>query len=183
METEELISECIKQNRKAQQKLYDLNYDMMMRVALFYCKNETDAENAVMESFMSVFKNIQKFKGDSKLSTWIRKIVVNKSISLYRNTLKRNARERLIEIFDHVHIIDSKHDLIDEIEADYILKQVQELPDTERIVFTLYVLDGYSHKEIGQQLNFSDSTSRWHYLNARKKLQIKLSPELLKKTD
>lgn len=183
MEPEEIITGCIRHDRKAQQRLYDLYYDSMMRVALFYCKNEADAENVMIESFMSVFKNIASFKGESLLKTWIRKIVVNRSISMYNKNIKRRNREMSVESSNHSYSIADRFDLIGKMEADYILKLVQDLPDTERIVFNLYVIEGYSHNEIAGKMNFTDSTSRWYYANARKRLQERLMPTTLTKID
>lgn len=183
MEIDKIIIGCIQNDRKAQQKLYDLFYDPMMRVALFYCKNETDAENAMMESFMYIFKNLASFKGESHIKTWIRRIVVNRSITIYNKTTKRNNIELSIDKSDFSNFIEDSINLISELEATYILKLIQELPDTERIVFNLYVIEGFSHKEIAEKLNFTDTTSRWYYSNARKSLQEKLSPTALKKID
>ena len=173
----EIITGCENNSRKAQKELYDLFYDEMMRTALFYCINQDDAEHIVLDSLMDIFKTIGNFRGESSLKTWAKRIVINKSINHYRKEQARKKHETLIEDNQsgYFYLNNVIPDAASIINAKDIMLEVQSLPDSERIVFNLHAIEGYSHKEIAEKMNFAEGTSKWYYSNARKALQEKLT--------
>ena len=173
----ELLKELINGSRKAQRELFDMFYKPMMRVSRIYCTNDDDAKSIVLEAFMDVYNNIEKFDGKASFKTWFNKIVVNRALNQYRKNKKIAQREPALEPLMMQESFDAGEagaDIIQKITADEILTVIQTLPETERLVFTLYVIDDYAHKDIALELGFSEPTSRWHYSNARKRLQEKL---------
>ena len=173
----EFLNELINGSRKAQRELFDLFFKPMMRVSRIYCSNDDDAKSIVLEAFMDVYDNIEKYNGKASFNTWFNSIVINRALNHYKKNKKINQREPALELKILNENFDAKDETVDvfgKISADEILTLIRSLPETERLVFTLYVMDDYSHKDIGKELGFTDGTSRWYYSNARKTLQEKL---------
>ena len=164
-----LVKGCIANNRSAQEDLYKLFYADMLRLCNRYLKTDDLAVEALNTGFLKVFQNIQTFdeqKGD--LYNWIKTIMVRCCIDLNRKELKFTTDKTAIDDADEQFISPA---ILEKLYADDLLKNVRKLPAATQLVFNLYVVDGFSHKEIGEQLNIGESTSRWHLTEAKKKLR------------
>lgn len=168
---EGFIAACKRQERWAQQKLYEEYYGKMMAVCLRYAASENDALDLLHEGFIKVFKHIGKYQSGTSLNAWIRRVMINTCIDAYR----KNARRRT-ENIDHAYGLSSKSaDAISQCSEREILEAIQQLSSVYRTVFNLYVIEGYSHQEIAQQLKITESTSRSNLVKARGKLKQLLS--------
>jgi RNA polymerase sigma factor (sigma-70 family) len=166
-EEEDFITACIRKERWAQKKLYEEHYGQMMGVCLRYSSNREDALDILHEGFIKVFKHIAKYQPGTSLSAWIRRIMVNTSIDYYRKTIRRRT-EDLEQAYD-IHF--TGPDVVSQCTEKEILAAVQILSPAYRTVFNLYVIEGYSHKEIADQLDITESTSRSNLVKARIKLK------------
>lgn len=163
-----LIRDCIANKRKAQEMLYREFYAFTMQVALRYSRDESDAADILSNAFVRIFKYIHQFdpqKGN--LHGWIKRIVVNEGLDHIK------SRERFSENVELETVEEPSIDnrVLDKMGADELMELIQKLPPATHAVFVLYAVDGYTHKEITEQLNISEGTSKWHLSEARKKLQ------------
>lgn len=162
-----LIAAVARQDRAAQQRLYEEFYPRMMGVCLRYAGSEDEALDLLHEGFIKVFQNISKYKPGTSLPAWIRTIMVNNCIDFYRKAIRR----RTSNIETAYHLSSDEPDALAVYTEKEILKAVQTLSPAYRAVFNLYVVEGYSHKEIADQLDINESTSRSNLVKARLKLQ------------
>ncbi|MFN3665870.1 MAG: RNA polymerase sigma factor [Sediminibacterium sp.] len=163
-----MVQECIANKRSAQEALYREFYAFAMKVALRYSRDEFDAADILSSAFVRVFKYIHQFDpAKGSLHAWIKRIVVNEGLDHIK------SRERFSENVELETIeepgIDNK--VLQKMGADEVMKLVQKLPPATHAVFVLYVVEGFTHKEIADQLQISEGTSKWHLSEARKKLQ------------
>ena len=163
----DLIRACIRKERWAQKVLYEEYYSMMLGVCLRYSNNEEDAQDIMHEGFIKVFNNIRKYQTGTSLSAWIRRIMINTAIDFYRKNIRRRTED-----IEQAHSLSTQEaDAISRCSEKEILEAVQKLPPAYRTVFNLYIIEGYSHKEVGNLLNISESTSRSNLVKARIKLK------------
>lgn len=162
MTLEELIIQCKKQDSKAQGELYTRYNRVLFAICLRYSPNYVEAEDNLQDAFLTIFKKVDQYKGKGSFEGWIKRITVNTVLQKYR-------KQRAFEIVDEGQIEDEADDEVesDDIPLDFLLKIVQELPDRYRLVFSMYVLDGYQHKEIAEMLGISDGTSKSNLARAR----------------
>jgi RNA polymerase sigma-70 factor (ECF subfamily) len=166
-EERKLIEACVQRERWAQRVVYEAYYGPMMGVCLRYSSNREEAEDTLHEAFIKVFKSIDKYKPGTSLTSWIRRIVVNTAIDQYRKRSRRRTED-----IDHAYDVSSENPgAISMVTEKEILKCVQCLTPTYRNVFNLYVMEGYSHREVGERLGISESTSRSNLVKARAKLR------------
>ncbi|MCF8236917.1 MAG: sigma-70 family RNA polymerase sigma factor [Saprospiraceae bacterium] len=163
----DLIAACVRQERWAQQRVYEEYYGKMMSVCLRYASLEDEALDMLHEGFIKVFRYISRYKPGTSLQAWIRTIVVNTCIDHYR----RNNRRRTDDLDQIQTLSNGDTSALDMISAEEILTLVRELSPAYRMVFNLYILEGYSHKEIAEMLDITESTSRSNLVKARLKLQ------------
>ena len=163
----DFIQACIRKERWAQKLLYEEHYGKMMGVCLRYANNSDDALDILHEGFIKVFRNINKDQPGTSLSAWIRRIMVNTAIDFYR----KNLRRRTEDIEQAYSVQSDEEDAVSKCTEKEILAAVQELSPAYRAVFNLYVIEGYSHKEIADMLNITESTSRSNLVKARLKLK------------
>ncbi|MBR0569699.1 sigma-70 family RNA polymerase sigma factor [Microvirga sp. STS03] len=153
-----------------QQLLYDLYAKKMMMVCLRYAPTTFEAEDIVQEGFVKVFSNIQNFKRDCPLEYWIRKIIVN--------TALKHLRQKSLLTVSHeseeVENLSSGDYNLNDYSMDELLSIIQSLAPRYRMVFNLYAIEGYNHKEIGEMLDISEGTSKSQYSRARAILQSML---------
>jgi RNA polymerase sigma factor (sigma-70 family) len=164
---DELIKGCLQRDRNAQKLLYDTYSSKMYGLCYRYVKDVMEAEDILVTAFMKVFDKIAQFKGEGSFEGWIRRIVVNEALTYLR-------RHRSMYLETELEQADREPDynsLSDHLEAEDLLKMIQELPTGYRIVFNLYAIDGYSHKEIAEQLGISENTSKSQLSRARTYLQ------------
>ena len=164
---EDFINACVQNERWAQKKLYEEYYGSMMSLCLRYANNDEDAMDILHEGFIKIFRHISKYQIGTSLSAWIRRIMVNTSIDYYR---KENRRRT--ENIDKAFAVSAGDvDAVAKCSEGEILKAVQQLTFAYRSVFNLYVLEGFSHREIANQLGITESTSRSNLVKARIKLK------------
>ncbi|PCJ82410.1 MAG: RNA polymerase subunit sigma-70 [Flavobacteriales bacterium] len=176
-ELEKLIKGCVKGERKCQQKIYELYYGKMLGVCLRYAGNRDDAKDILQDGFIKVFANIKNYNWSGPFEGWVRRIIVNTAIDVFRKN-----RSSIIKVDSE--IVDAiKEDSYEEIENDKfqnisfkdVLKEVQNLSPAYRAVFSLYIVDGYTHKEIAEELGISEGTSKSNLAKAKRNLKKALS--------
>ena len=167
---ENLINGLRNRNRDAQFEIYQLYNVAMFNTSLRIVKDRSEAEDVLQEAFLAAFTKIDHFHGDSTFGAWLKRIVVNKSINAVQ---KRKASlvsmdEHPLENVGEQAPVESEPPLWN---VDQIMNAVEQLPDGYRIVFSLYLLEGYDHREIAEILNISEGGSKSQYNRAKKKLR------------
>lgn len=164
---EELIAKCKKGKRSAQQELYSRFSDKMLAICMRYVGNQFEAEDVLVVAFMKIFEKIDQYSGEGSFEGWIRRIMVNESL-MYLRKQKHTKYHEDLETAER----ETANELSDShLEAEDLLKLIQALPDGYRAVFNLYAIEGYSHKEIAQQLGVSEGTSKSQLSKARNMLK------------
>ena len=170
MTDNELIQGCIRQNREYQKALYARFAGKMLTVCRRYARHEMEAEDLLQDALLKVYENIEKFKSKGSFEGWIRRITVNTALKNYQ---KHSFQKERIGLADYEGDI-VQPEAIANLSAEELLKLIAELPDGYRVVFNLYAIEGYSHKEIAEVLNIGESTSRSQLVKARKLLQTRI---------
>ncbi|MDH5415515.1 MAG: RNA polymerase sigma factor [Flavobacteriaceae bacterium] len=168
MSLEELINSCKRKDHKAQSQIYQLYAGKLFALCLKYSKNYQEAQDNLQNGFITIFDKIEQYNFKGSFEGWLRRIVINTALQTYR---QKNVLNLITEdIPEQVEIeIDEE-----EVSLDYLLKLIQELPNRYRLVFNLYVLDGYSHKEIAKMLDISEGTSKSNLSRSRVILRNKI---------
>jgi RNA polymerase sigma-70 factor (ECF subfamily) len=164
------IEGCKRQNRDAQRSIYELYSGKMYSLCCRYIKDKMEAEDVLVISFTKVFNRIDQFKGEGSFEGWLRRIIVNESLSYLRKN-KSMYLETDIEALDREPNFEA---LDNQLEAEDLLKMIEALPTGYRVVFNLYAIDGFSHQEIADQLGISENTSKSQLSRARAQLQKRL---------
>ncbi|WP_344924991.1 RNA polymerase sigma factor [Aquimarina addita] len=168
MSLDQLIKKCKKQDAKAQEQLYRLYGSKLFSICLKYSNNYASAEDTLQDAFITIFDKIAQYKGKGSFEGWIKRITINTALQKFR-------KQKVFEIISEEQIEEVEVEVQeDEISLDFLLEIVQQLPDRYRLVFTLYVLDGYSHKEIAGMLTISIGTSKSNLARARNILKEKI---------
>lgn len=170
MEERDLIQACIQEDKVAQRHLYDLYAPKMYFVCLRYARHAQEAQDILQDGFIKVFDHLQSFKHQGSFEGWIRRIIVNTSLNHCR---KNSFKQEQIGL-ETFHEKSVNADAISKMSEQELLQLIQALPDGYRMVFNLYVIEGYSHKEIGEMLEISESTSRSQLAKSRKWMQSAL---------
>jgi RNA polymerase sigma factor (sigma-70 family) len=159
-----------------QRKLYNCTFKTMMNVCARYATTLEDAEQWVNDGYIKIFTNTDKFAGKGSVEGWMRRIMVNTCLdNLRQNKAQFNApnmrtKDTAAIGFDY----STANEALQEINAEHLLIHVQNLPHTQRTIFNLYAMDGYSHKEIAQELGIKETNSQWHLNQARNILKEKI---------
>lgn len=168
MTLEQTIADCKKNDIKAQEHLYQLFASKLFAICLKYSRNYAEAQDHLQDGFLLIFEKIKKFDNKGSFEGWAKKVLINNILQQYRNTT-------ILEIVTDTIVDDVEIELeTDSISMDFLMKIIQELPDRYRLVFNLYVLDNYSHKEIAQMLSISEGTSKSNLSRARMILKQKI---------
>ncbi|PID68872.1 MAG: RNA polymerase subunit sigma-70 [Flavobacteriales bacterium] len=168
MSLKKLINRCKNQEKKAQAEVYQIYSGKLFGLCLKYSKNYQEAQDNLHNGFITIFNKIGHFKFKGSFEGWMKRIMINTALQTYRkkdvlNLVSEEIPERIeVEINT------------DDISLTYLLKIIQELPNRYRMVFNLYVLDGYTHKEIGKLLEISEGTSKSNLSRARLILKRKV---------
>jgi len=163
-----LIKKCKNRDIKSQSEIYHLFAGKLFALCLKYSKTREEAEDNLQEAFLTIFKKIDQFKSKGSFEGWMKRIVINTALQTYRqknilNLVEENYPEEVeIEINE------------EDISLEFLLKIIQELPERYRMVFNLYVLDGYSHREISSLLGIAEGTSKSNLSRARLILKEKV---------
>lgn len=168
MDLKELINDCKNNNRKAQEQLYRLYSGKLFAVCLKYSRNYTEAQDNLQDGFLIIFQKIGQYSFKGSFDGWLKRVMINNVLQQYRNqTFLSLVNEDIAE--DYEIELDE-----DNISLDYLLKIIQELPDRYRLVFNLYVIDGYSHAEIAEMLQINIGTSKSNLARGRMILKEKI---------
>jgi len=163
-----LIQKCKKNDTNAQSEIYKLFSSKLFAICLKYSRSHVDAEDSLQDAFVTIFEKMSQFNNRGSFEGWIKRIAVNTVLQKYRTkgvfniVNEDNIEEEVIEVEDNP------------IEIDFLLQSIHELPDRYRMVFNLYALDGYSHKEIGEMLEISTGTTKSNLARARMILKSKI---------
>ncbi|CAN5403224.1 sigma-70 family RNA polymerase sigma factor [soil metagenome] len=164
MDHSQLIKNCLKGKRLAQQELYNQFAAQMLGVCYRYTKNLDDAEDVLQDGFMKVYNNLQQFKGEGDLGGWIRRIMVNTALTYLRiHTRYRNQMD-----FEHMPL----HPVVEEqatmnLQTAALIEIIRKLPSGYQTIFNLVAIEGYNHIEVAALLNINENTSRSQYSRAR----------------
>jgi len=166
---DQLIYNCQKNDTKAQSELYELFSSKLFSICLKYSRNYAEAEDNLQDSFITIFKKIKQYKNKGSFEGWLKRITINTALQRYRN-------QKVFDIVNEDAIEDEEVDIDEnDVSLDFLLSCIQELPDRYRLVFNLYVLDGYSHKEISEMLEINVGTSKSNLARARMILKEKIT--------
>lgn len=168
----ELIERCLENDPRAQEFLYKRFSRRMYGVCLRFARNTLEADDILQEGFIKVFAYLKDFRNDGSLEGWIRRIIVNTAIN-YFNSKHNEWNETSIEKAGAFQSV--TEDILEQISANDLLHLIQELPEGYRMVFNLYVIEGYNHQEIGEMLHISENTSKSQLSRARMALQERLT--------
>ncbi|MCF8335860.1 MAG: RNA polymerase sigma factor [Bacteroidales bacterium] len=166
-----IVKACLKGDSRAQAQLYEQYGSRLYAVCLRYTNNEDDAKDILQEGFIKIFDKLHQYKNKGSLEGWMRKIIVN-------TALERTRRENRFVLVDDETIIENdqyKYDhVLEEIGRKELLEMIQELSAQYRMVFNLYAIEGYSHKEISKKLDIQEGTSKSNLSRARELLKSKI---------
>ncbi len=161
----QLIENCKINDTKAQSELYKLFSSKLFSVCLKYSRNYAEAEDNLQDAFLTIFKKIDQYKNKGSFEGWLKRVTINTVLQQYRN-------QKVFDIVNENNIEEVDIEAEEEaLSIDYLLKIIQELPDRYRLVFNLYVLDGYSHKDIAEMLDINIGTSKSNLARARQILK------------
>lgn len=170
MTEKELIKGCLREDRRCQKEVFRRYAGKMLAACRRYTRHQMEAEDIVQDAFIKVFDRIGQFRGQGSFEGWIRRIVIHTAL---KNYSKSSFQKELIGMEDYNDQPVSPKAL-SELQQEDILREISKLPDGYKLVFNLYVIEGYSHKEIAKSLGIEESTSRSQLTKARKMLQYRL---------
>ena len=169
MSLDQLIQKCKKNDTKAQSELYKLFSGKLFALCLKYSRNHVEAEDNLQDAFMTIFNKMSQYEYKGSFEGWLKRITVNTALQRYRSKGVFNiVNENNIEDFT----VEIEND--NDVDIDFLLHSIQDLPDRYRLVFNLYALDGYSHKEIAKMLNITTGTTKSNLARARMILKNKI---------
>ena len=168
MTDEELVKGCLRKDPACQKLLFERFNRKMMGVCLRYAARSEEADDMLQNGFIRVFEKLDTFRGSGSLEGWVRRIMVNESLSYLR---KNKALQMNIDIDDAKYKIPGNSHVGESMNEKDLLKIIQQLPAGFRTVFNMYAIEGYSHKEIAEQLGISEGTSKSQYSRAKTHLQ------------
>lgn len=166
----DLIMGCKQKNRLAQKYLYQRYFGKMLGICMRYANNREEAAEILNIAFLKVFESLDQYKATGAFGGWVARIVFNTSIDFVR----KNTTYKKVMDYNSEKDAAINEEAIENLAVEDLYKTIQKLPPASRSVFCLYVIDGYKHQEIADQLQISVGTSKWHLSNARKELQILL---------
>lgn len=174
--THDIIKACMRDDRKAINLMYEYGFKLLMPICFRYNKNEEDARAAFNTGFIKILNGLEKVDKDLNFDAWAKRVMVNSLIDDYRKNKKYNSQ---ITKSDSETELDyystgTSNNAESNLGVENINALINELPTMTGQVFNLYVIDGYSHKEIADLMDMSEGTSKWHLSTARKMLRHKL---------
>ena len=167
-----LLQRCRKGEVSAQREIYEKYKSIWFTIALRYLRNREDASDALQNALVNIYTKLDSFKADQgSFKSWSCRIVVNESIMYQRKYWKHNT---FAEIEDDMIWLDNSNNTESNLSAEELLKLIQKLPDGYRVVFNMYAIEGYSHKEIAEYLEVSEGTSKSQLSKAKKMLRSQI---------
>lgn len=165
-----IIEGCQRNDRLSQKKFYEFFYGKMMGICLRYTNGSEEAKDILHEGFMKVFQNIGQFTPTASIEHWVKRIMINTAIDHYRRN-KKTQNQVSIDYAVGEADEESYNSILDEFSSEDILKLVQKLSSAYRTVFNLFVIEGYSHREISEMLGISQGTTKSNLAKARQQLR------------
>lgn len=169
MNDEQLVKKCLEKDQLAQKQLFDTYAGLMKGICLRYANNSEEADDMMQMGFIKVFEKLAMYSGTGSLKSWIARIMVNTALDHIRKNKKYSDDIGLDKVDFQIHNQDVN--AYEHLKAQDLLSVIQTLPVGFRTVFNLYAIEGYSHKEIGEQLGISENTSKSQYSRARAHLK------------
>ena len=166
-----LVTEFAKGNSRAQRALFDKFAPKMLSVCMRYLRNQDEAEDTLQDGFVKIFQKIGEFKMEGSLEGWIRRIMVNTALDMLRKNKKLLGDKQLDDVSYKMAFDDHAFEGMD---VAYLLGMIEKLPDGYRVVFNMFAIEGYSHKEIADTLGVTENTSKSQYSRARAFLRNQL---------
>ena len=161
------VHDCRKGSTRAQHKLFKYFYGAVMSICMRYAGSTDEAADMLNEGFLKVFSNLDKYENSGSFEAWLKRVVCNAALD-YRRKYDRNVNLVDIDDVQDSHFSDyNVNDAISKISSEEIVGLIQQLPPATRVVFNMFVFEGFSHREIAQQLGISENTSAWHVNQAR----------------
>lgn len=172
MSLKKLIKGCKEQDREAQERLYLKFSPKFFTLCLKYSSNYEQAKDTLQEGFIKIFQNISQYRGKGTFEGWMTRIIINTALKEYqKKSVFLSITDDFIEEEPEVDVE------VEEMSIDFLIQLIQDLPERYRLVFNLYVMEGYSHKEIAKMLNITEGTSKSNLSRARLKLKERLEDE------
>jgi len=169
---QQLISDCLRGDRVAQKRLYEIYSGKMMAVCLRYCKDRETAKDLLHDGFLKVYTHLDSFKGSGSFEGWIRRIMVNTALEFLR---KQNDEGYHLDVEEAYTLSNDEIGIMERMQAEELIQVIQRLPDTYRTTFNLFVVEGFSHREIAEAMSITESSSRVYLTRARQMLQDMLA--------
>jgi RNA polymerase sigma factor (sigma-70 family) len=160
----DLIKKALQNDNASQYALYKSLLPRVMGVCRRYLRHKEEAEDCAQEVFIKIFKNLPKYNGDGPFEAWVRRITVNEALTFIRKNSKINFNE---DVEDHQESVSNGYNALSDMQHQELLELLNKLPEGKRMVFNMYAIEGYSHKEIGEILNITENTSRSQFFKAR----------------
>lgn len=182
-EVEEIYKGCVAGDRRSQKKLFDKFFGLFLGICFRYANNEDEAHDMTQQGFIKIFKKMDSYNGNGSFEGWMRRIIVNTAIDYYR---KRDKKTFSIDSTESMDMPDEfgEEDFSEEVLSilgkDRLMDEIASLSPAYRTIFNLYVIEGYTHKEIAEKLTIAEGTSKSNLAKAKSNLRNKLN-EILKK--
>jgi RNA polymerase sigma factor (sigma-70 family) len=174
----ELITACIRGERKAEYDLYKVTYSYLMSICVRYTRNPEKAKEVLNMGFLKILTNLTKYRPEVPFKPWIRKVMINTLINEYKKEKIHYGNVQYVEGYHESESYTEVNQAVTKIDAEQIYAFIAKLPPASQQVFNLYFIDGFKHKEIAELLHITEGTSKWHLNSAREKLK-----EMLKQID
>jgi RNA polymerase sigma-70 factor (ECF subfamily) len=168
--TDTLLKGCQQNDIQSQEQLYKLFYPDMIKICYRYTKDADNAGTIYNNAMLKIFKSIGNYREEGKLAGWIKTIVVNCSIDF----CKQQQSFTQLNNYQHGEEASINPEVFNTVSGKEIQQMIKQLPGATAMVFNMYLYEGFTHKQIGEQLGISDSTSKWHVSEAKKLLKLKL---------
>ena len=169
---DEILKGCIRRDARAQKMLYEKYSRGLMGVCLRFTGNRDEAEDVLQEGFVKIFTNIENYRAKSSLIAWMRRIIINTAITMYHRNMKHRHHYD-VDDFRERTVADAGWDGA-EYTHEELFNIIKELPAGYRMVFNLYAIEGYKHREIAKKMEIDINTSKSQYSRAKKHIQAKL---------
>lgn len=165
---DDLIRRCAENDRSAQRQIYEHFFGKMLAVCRRYSANDDEAHEILNNGFLKVFQQIGQFQFKGSFEGWVRRIMINKALDYIRSNKTYKENMHFTEAIHHGAV---DNEAFSNLNMEALYAMIQDLPRMSKAVFNLYAIEGYTHREIGDQLGISEGTSKWHMATARKTLQ------------
>lgn len=169
--TEDDIKGCINEERKAQRKVYETYYPVLLAIVRRYIRDDEEVLDVLNQGYIKIFKKVNKYHFENSFEGWCKRIVINTALDHLRSS------KRYRDLFSFDAIMPAKqifNDGLNELSISELMQIIDTISPISKVVFNMFAIDGYSHKEIAEHLGISVGTSKWHLSSARKQIQSKL---------